>query len=46
MNIQNIIATIFLIPIGLIALGSFVSLVFLPFIYIEDWLVNRKAMVK
>jgi hypothetical protein len=46
MSIQNIIATIFFIPIGMIALGSFISLLFLPFIYIEEWLVNRKVIAK
>jgi len=44
MDIQTIIALIFFIPIGMIALGSFISLICLSFMYSEEWLVNRKAI--
>jgi SNF family Na+-dependent transporter len=38
MNIQHILAIIIFIPVGFVAIGSAVSLLCLPFEYIEDYL--------
>jgi SNF family Na+-dependent transporter len=41
MNIQDIIAIIFLVPVGFVAIGSAVSLLCLPFHYLSDYLHVR-----
>ncbi len=38
MNIQDILATIIFIPVGFLAIGSAISLLCMPFHYIEDYL--------
>ena len=41
MNIQDIIAIIFFIPVGFVAIGSAVCLLLLPFHYLADYLHVR-----
>ena len=45
MNIQHILAIIFFIPVGFLAIGSAISLLCMPFHYIEDYLeAKHKAL--
>ena len=41
MNNQHILAIIFFIPVGFVAIGSAVSLLCMPFHYLEDYLQTR-----
>jgi SNF family Na+-dependent transporter len=41
MNIQDIIAIIFFVPLGFVAIGSAVCLLCLPFHYLQDYLVEK-----
>jgi hypothetical protein len=41
MNIQDIIAIIFFIPVGFVAIGSVVFLLCMPFHYLADYLQVR-----
>jgi hypothetical protein len=41
MNIQDIIAIIFLVPVGFVAIGSAVCLLCMPFHYLADYLQVR-----
>ena len=42
MNIHNILAIIFFIPVGFLAFGSAISLLAMPFHYLEDYLHARR----
>ncbi len=41
MNIQDIIAIVFLVPVGFVAIGSAVCLLCMPFHYLSDYLHLR-----
>ena len=45
MNIRDIIAIIFLVPVGFVAIGSAVSLLCMPFHYLADYLQTRGKTV-
>jgi SNF family Na+-dependent transporter len=45
MNIQHILAIIIFIPVGFVAIGSAISLLCMPFHYLEDYLqAKRKTL--
>ena len=41
MNIRDIIAIIFLVPVGFVAIGSAVCLLCMPFHYLADYLQTK-----
>ena len=43
MNIRDFLATIILVPVGLLAVSSFICLLCLPFEWVEDYVVKRKV---
>jgi len=42
MNIQHILAIIIFIPVGFVAIGSAISLLCMPFHYLEDYLQAKR----